>query len=257
MDKIYLSVVIPCYNEKENLQRGVLDEVRDYLKRQPYTWEVIIVNDESPDGSDDLVQKFCENNSGFRLISIKHGGKAIAVYSGVKETKGEITLFTDMDQSTPIVELAKILPKFNEDFDIVIGSRGLERKNSSLFRKLASFIFRNFREILLSSHVVDTQAGFKAFRTVVAKELFSLLTIIKNTGQANGWTVSAFDVELLTIAEIRGYKIAEVSIVWEDRDESIAKAKERKQGKFIKESIDMAREVIRVKYNMMVGRYKK
>jgi len=82
------------------------------------------------------------------------------------------------------------------------------------------------------------------------------LAVIKKIS-AKGWTVSAFDVELLTMAQVRGFKIAEVPIIWEDRDESVAKAKERKQGKFIKESIDMAKEVLRVKYNMVMGHYKK
>jgi glycosyltransferase involved in cell wall biosynthesis len=257
MKQIFLSVVIPCYNEKENLERGALDQVKDYLEKQSYSWEVIVVNDESPDGSGEIVKSFCQKTSGFKLLDIKHGGKAVAVYSGIKEAVGEIILFTDMDQSTPINELSKILPKFKEGFDIVIGSRGLERKNFSFFRKLASFIFKNFREILLSSKISDTQAGFKAFKTSVAKELFPLLTIIKNASQAKGWTVSAFDVELLTAAVVRGYKIAEVPIVWEDRDESIAKAKERKGGKFFKESLDMAKEVLRVKCNLILGRYHK
>lgn len=254
--KIFLSVVIPSYNETENLKRGVLLEVRDYLKKQRYSWEVIVVDDESPDlEARRLAKDFCLKNRGFRFIQAKHGGKVMAVFEGIKQSSGQIVLFTDMDQSTPISELEKVLPKFKEGYDIVIGSRGLERKNFSFWRKLASFIFRNFRNLLLSSNIIDTQAGFKAFKAEVAKILFPNLSAIKNFGGAVGWTVGAFDVELLTIAQAWGYKIAEVPILWEDKDQSVAKARERKEGKFIKESIDMAKEVLRVKINQVRGLY--
>ncbi len=258
MKDLYLSVVIPSYNETENLQRGVLAEVANYLKRQKYSWEVIVVDDESPDPeARKLAKDFCSANPGFVFIQAKHGGKAMSIYQGVKESKGKIILFTDMDQSAPISELEKLLPKFDEGYDVVIGSRGLERKNFSPLRKLASFIFRNFRNIILASNIVDTQAGFKAFRSEVAKEIFPALSVIKRSGAAQGWTVGAFDVEFLVIARMRGYKIAEVFIKWEDRDESVAKAQERRQGKFIKESVDMAKEVLRVKYNQTMGYYKR
>lgn len=256
MGNMYLSVIIPSYNEKENLQRGVLGEVRDYLKKQGFTWEVIVIDDGTPDlEARELAKSFCEQNKGFRFIQADHGGKAKTVFEGVKAAAGEIILFTDMDQSTPISELAKVLPKFREGYDIVIGSRGLERKNFSVFRQMASSIFRNLRLVVLSSRIVDTQAGFKAFKSSVAKELFPLLTVIKNAGVVNGWTVSAFDVELLTAAEVRGYRIAEVPIEWADRDESVAKATERKQGRYLKESLDMAKEVFMVKYYQLRGAY--
>jgi dolichyl-phosphate beta-glucosyltransferase len=255
VNNIYLSVVVPCYNEKENLQRGALAGIRDYLEKQAYVWEVIIVNDESTDGSEMLIREFCQKNPGFKLVSIQHGGKAVAVYRGVEEARGELTLFTDMDQSTPISELDKLIPKIKEGSDIAIGSRGLERKNFTLFRKLASFVFRRIRLAILSSHIIDTQAGFKIFRSSVAKELFPLLSVIRKAGIAKGWKVSAFDVELLTIAEVRGYKVSEVPILWEDRDESTGKA--RSPNKFVRESLDMIREVLRVKYNKTMGHYKK
>lgn len=255
---IYLSVIIPSYNETENLKRGVLNEVRDYLQKQTYSWEVVVVDDESPDEeSRNLARIFCEQNKGFKFIQAAHSGKVGALWTGVQAAVGQYILFTDMDQSTPISELEKILTKYQENYDIVIGSRGLERKNSSFFRKFASLVFRNFRNIVLSTNIIDTQAGFKAFKATVLKELFPKLSAVKKLGAAQGWTVGAWDVEFLVLASSYGYKIAEVPISWADRDESVAKAKERKQGKFVKESIDMAKEVLRVKYNLMLGRYKK
>ncbi len=256
MNKIFLSVIIPSYNETENLRRGVLDEVCKYFSQQKYSWEVLVIDDDSSDKkSPELASDFCQKNSGFKFLQISHGGKAMAVFTGVKQATGELILFTDMDQSTPISELEKLLPYFDRDFDVVIGSRGLERKNFSLFRQLASFIFRHVRRSLLLTRIVDTQAGFKCFRASMIKEVFPLLAAVNQ--KAAGWTVGSFDVEMLVIAQTRGYKIAEVPILWEDRDQSVAKAKERQQGKFIKESVDMFKEVLRVKLNQIKGKYKK
>lgn len=256
MDKIFLSVVIPSYNETENLKRGVLDEVKNYFSRQKYSWEVIISDDGSSDQqSKTLARDFCDRNKNFVFLENNHAGKPFAVWSGIKKALGEIILFTDMDQSTPISEIEKMLPLFGQDFNIVIGSRGVERKKFPLFRRLASMVFREFRRSLLLTEIIDTQAGFKAFRTKVAKEIFPLLQVIRSDKSASGWKVTSFDVELLVAAERRGYKIAEVPIFWEDRD--VSKGKSRGTGKFIQESVDMLKEIIRVKINDLRGFYGK
>src|SRR3989344_2229087 len=126
--KVYLSVVIPCYNEKENLKRGVLFEIKEYLDKQTFNWEVIISDDGSKDGSADLIESQIKAFSGFRFIKNSHGGKPFAIWHGIKESVGKYILFTDMDQSTPIVELSKLIPFVKKDCDAVIGSRGLIRK---------------------------------------------------------------------------------------------------------------------------------
>ncbi|MBI4099612.1 glycosyltransferase [Candidatus Microgenomates bacterium] len=259
MNNVFLSVVIPSYNETENLERGVLAQVRDYLARQSYAWEVIISDDDSPDPrSKQLASEFCAKNPGFTFLENQHGGKPIALWGGIQKATGEIILFTDMDQSTPIAELDKLLPKFKDGYDVVIGSRGLERKNFSPIRKLASTIFRTFRRAVLLAEIIDTQAGFKMMKTTVAREIFPLLAVVKNHGRGvRGWTVTAWDVEMLEAVKERDYKIAEVPISWADRDESVAKAEERQQGKFVKESIDMLKEVFRVKFNSLRGQYRK
>ncbi|MDO8515496.1 MAG: glycosyltransferase [bacterium] len=255
MNNIYLSVVIPSYNETENLKRGVLIEVRDYLAKQKYPWEVIIVDDESPDEeARNLARIFCEQNPGFKFIQAKHGGKVGALWTGIKLCVGEYILFTDMDQSSPINEIEKLLPNFDQGFDIVVGSRGLERKKFSLFRQLSSFIFRNFRRSVLLRKIIDTQAGFKIARTAVVKEIFPLLSVVENLGHVKGWSPGSWDVEYLVAAEVRGYKIVEVPISWEDRDVTTGK---KGGSKFIKESIDMVKEVLQVKYYQLSGRYKK
>lgn len=257
MESVFLSVVIPSYNERENLERGVLAQVRDYLQLQEYSWEVIISDDGSSDEkSRQLAGGFCSENANFRFLGNKHAGKPFAVWAGIQRAQGKIVLFTDMDQSTPISEVEKLLPFFRQGYDVVIGSRGLQRKNFPLFRRLASTIFYNFRKSVLLGDIVDTQAGFKAFRTKVAREVFPLLQAIRfEKFAASGWKVTSFDVELLVAAKIRGHKVKEVPVSWEDRD--ISTGKKSGGTKFIQESIDMVKEVLRVKLNDLRGFYKK
>ena len=148
------------------------------------------------------------------------------------------------------------MPLFDQGYDIVIGSRGLGRKNFSLFRRLASAIFHEFRRSLLLPKIIDTQAGFKAMRLPVAKEIFPLLQIFRHHIEStSGWKVTAFDVELLVAAQRRGYKVTEVEIDWEDRD--ISKGKSKGTLKFVHESFEMIQETLRVKLNDLRGDYKK
>ena len=246
----YLSVIVPMFNEIENLKRGVLDEINAYLLKQDYSWEVLISDDESTDGSVAYVESFIAKNPSFKILKNKHGGKPFAVRAGIEQASGEIVLFTDMDQSTPLDQIEKFFPYFGKGYRVVIGSRGQKRSGFSIFRQIASGVFRLVRQILLLPGITDTQCGFKAFENKIAKECFSALQIFNIRKETKGWRVGAFDVELLFIAQKRGYKIAEVPVDWEDRD--VAKGKQRK---FIKESKEMLKEILRVKINDLKGFY--
>jgi glycosyltransferase involved in cell wall biosynthesis len=250
MSKVFLSIIIPCYNEEENLRRGVLEEVDSFLDRQNYQSEVLISDDGSTDESVKIIREFINNHSRFQLLANPHGGKPFAVKAGVETAQGEIALFTDMDQSTPIKELNKLLPYFDKGCDIVIGSRGMARQDFPWYRKLMAFGFRTFRRMILLRSIVDTQCGFKAFKREVIKSLFSNLQIFKEAKKVKGWRVGAFDVELLFLAQKRGYKVAEVPVEWQDRD--ITRGKQRK---FINESKEMLKEILRVKLNDLRGIY--
>jgi len=246
--KPFLSVIIPCYNEEKNLKRGVLDEVEAYLKKQSFESEVIIVDDGSIDNSRDFVKKYLPNHPRFKLLENKHVGKPLTIRFGVKKANGGIILFTDMDQSTPINEFDKFLPFFKKGFEVVIGSRGQKRTGYSLIRIIGANVFRLIRQGLLLKNIIDTQCGFKAFKSEVAKDLFSRLLIFKEVKKTKGWKVGAFDVELLFIAQKRGYQIAEAVVNWEDKD--LVKKK-----KYFKESKEMLTEILRVKLNDLRGKY--
>ena len=247
---IFLSVIIPCYNEEKNLKRGVLEEIDHYLKKQDYPSEVIVSDDGSTDASFKIVDKYVKYHSRFKLLKNKHAGKPFAIKSGLTKAKGEIVLFTDMDQSAPISEIKKLLPWLDKGFDLVIGSRGKERERFPWYRRILSWGFRFFRRVILLRNIIDTQCGFKAFGQKAGKEIFRKMQIFKQTGEAKGWRVGAWDVEMLFVAEKLGYKIKEVPVAWKDRD--VARGKQRN---FIKESKEMLGEILRVRLNDLLGHY--
>jgi dolichyl-phosphate beta-glucosyltransferase len=252
INQLSLSIVIPCYNEENNLNRGVLDQVYNYLRKQKYTWEVIIANDGSTDQSLEIVKDFANKHKGFIVLDLPHGGKPSALKGGLVQVKNDIVLFTDMDQSTPITELDKLLPYFDQNYQIVIGSRGTQRSKYSLIRQIASATFLTVRRLILLPSIVDTQCGFKAFETEVAKKVFPLLAYFQDRADQSGWTVSAYDVEFLFIAHKFGNKIKEVRVKWRDEDTSTTK---NRGDKFKKESIQMAKEIYRIKLKDMKGGY--
>lgn len=250
MSKIYLSVVIPSYNEMVNLRKGVLDKVEHFLSKEKFNYEVVIVDDGSDDGSTDLVKKFVSENPRFRLIKNSHLGKAGAVTAGVLSAKGEFILFTDMDQATPIEEVDKILSHFDKNYDIVIGSRNTKRKGSPLLRLIISrsaIILRKF--IVGLGDITDTQCGFKAFRHDVARKLFTKVQMFHDGFHAiSGSAVTAgFDVELLLVAKKMGYKIKEVQVEW--------LYVETRRVSPVKDSVDGLLDLIRIKMNDLKGRY--
>jgi dolichyl-phosphate beta-glucosyltransferase len=248
-----ISIIIPCYNEEENLKRGVLDEVNNFLQTQKFKWEVLVCNDESTDNSLKLVQEFTKKHPGFRVLDLPHGGKPSAVWGGIKEAQNPLVLFTDMDQSTPLKEINKLLPYFDKNYDVVIGSRGLIRDNTSVTRKIMSRVFFYLRRMIILHNIIDSQCGFKAFRTDVAKKLFPNLQFFKDKSSKKGWRVSAFDVELLFMAQKWGYKIKEVKVDWKNEDTSITKGDNA--ARFKRESKQMAQEILRVLKNNMKGIY--
>ena len=252
--RISISIVIPCYNEEDNLKRGALEQVSDFLQKQQFNWEVLICNDESTDSSLKLCRAFVKKHQGFRVLNLPHGGKPSAVWGGIKAAKYPLVLYTDMDQSTPLSEINKLLPYFDQNYQVIIGSRGTSRHGFSPIRKLMSRIFLTVRKLIVLPNIDDTQCGFKAFETKVARRLFPHLQVFKQKeDSSSGWRVSAFDVELLFMAQKWGYKTKEVEVNW--RDEDISTTKGDNATRFKKESQQMAQEILRVKINDLKGFY--
>lgn len=255
--KIDLSVVIPSYDEMANLQKGVLEKVGRFLNKKKYSYEVIIVDDGSKDGSVEFVENFLKDNPSFRLIKNPHLGKAGAVTTGVLEARGDYILFTDMDQATPIEEVEKLLPYFEEalpagrqEYDIVIGSRNSQRKGAPWTRLLMARGMIFLRTFLIGIRgITDTQCGFKMFRHEVARKIFQRAKKLHNGfGKVSGSSVSAgFDVELIFLAQKMGYRIKEVPVNW--------LYVETRRVSPLKDSIDGLLDLVRIKVKDFQGVY--
>jgi len=252
MKKTKLSIIVPCYNEEANLNKGVLEEMYQYLKSKKFDWEVLVSDDGSTDNSRQVIKKKLSKLKGFKLLENPHGGKPLALLYGIKKASGDLVLFTDMDQSTPIGEYGK-LSKYIDDFSVVIGSRGVVRRNFPIYRKVGAFAFMFIRRFLILPEIIDTQCGFKLFRSNVIKKAFPRLEYFNQEIDRSGWKVSSYDVELLYILKKMGEKIKEVKVKWNDRD--ISKSKGGALSKYFRESKEMIVQILRVKMNGFKGIY--
>lgn len=248
MSDVFLSVVIPAYNEEFNLRTGVLDSVYDYLVGQRYSWEILFVDDGSTDRTLKIAKEFAKNHKDFFVLNEPHRGKAGTVTAGMLKAKGEIILFTDTDQATPIDQIEKILPKFENGYDVVIGSRN-GREGAPMIRKVMAYGFSVLRFLVLRLPFKDTQCGFKAFSAKAAREIFKRLEIFSSKNKSVGASVTAgFDLEILYIARKLGYKIAEVPVDWHHKEGTKVDP--------IKDSIEGLRGLIMVRLNSLQGKYK-
>lgn len=251
MDRIFLSVVVPSYNEMANLQKGVLDKISHFLSKQKFSYEVLIVDDGSDDGSTEFAEKFVKDEPHFKLLKNSHLGKAGAVTSGMLASKGEWRLFTDMDQATPIEELSKFLPFTNKSFDVIIGSRSSQRKNSPWTRIIMSNGVIILRKLLVGMFdIKDTQCGFKMFSEKSTKILFGKLSKLHHGfSKIKGSNVTAgFDIELLYLAKKNEFKIKEVPVEW--------LYVETRRVNPIGDSIEGVLELLRIMFNRVSGVYR-
>ena len=240
MSSCYLSVVIPAYNEERRLPE-TLAVVSDYLSRLPGMWEIIVVDDGSNDGTAAIVQDFAQRDARLRLITLPHRGKGSAVKYGMLAAVGEYRFLCDADLSMPIEFLERLLPPRAPATDIVIGSReapGARRLGEPRRRRLMGRAFNAMTRLLAVPGIADTQCGFKVFRRETAQALFAQQTL-------DGF---AFDVELLAIASRSGLRIREVPIDWHHRQASTLKP--------FPDSLVMARDLLRIRWRALTGRYR-
>ena len=235
----YLSVIIPAYNEAGRIV-ATLDAVSQYLQQQPYTAEVITVDDGSDDSTAEVVERWSAEQEDFRLERIEHGGKGAAVRHGMLAASGEYRFMCDADLAMPISHLADFLKHMESGYDIVIGSRqiaGANRYGESQFRHLLGRSFNKLVQMLAVRGFQDTQCGFKCFSAASANTLFPLQ-------RTAGW---GFDVELLFLARRLGMRVLEIPIEWRhDADSRLNPASA---------GLDMLRDVLAVRWNSLRGKY--
>lgn len=246
-----LTIVIPAFNELTNFKAGCLDQIKNYLEKQHLSWEVIVVDDGSTDGSVIQIKHYLKNKHNWRLIENPHQGKAATITTGVLAAKNPFILFTDFDQATPISEIEKLLPFLDKGYQIVIGSRevkGSQRQKEPFLRHLMGKVFNLLVKLIAVGGIQDTQCGFKLMETKIATELFNTLKVYSPKPEKHAYT-GAFDVELLFIANLWKLKIAEVPIHWRHLPTERVNA--------LRDSIRMFIDILRVRLAAISGSYRR
>jgi dolichyl-phosphate beta-glucosyltransferase len=234
-----LSVIIPAYNE-ENRIANTLKDVDGYLEKQPYDYEIIVVDNGSKDRTVDVVKNLeATSVQNARVIIQTVRGKGAAVQKGISEAQGQYVMFMDADNATPISEIEKFWPYLQQGYEVVIGDRYLDeahRAKQPWYRTLLSRGSNMLIQFVLIPHIHDTQAGFKAFDTQAAKKIFRQITI-------HGW---AFDMELLAIAMHMSYRVKPIPIIREEHGGSTVPPTA---------FIESLRDLFVIKWRMITGKY--
>lgn len=238
-----LSVIIPAYNEEKRITT-TLESVSGYLKRQIYEYEIIVVVNNSHDRTFEVVEGLMnEAISNLMAMNLPEAGKGNAVKRGILEkASGDVVMFMDADNATPISEIEKFLPCFEQGFDVVIGSRytnpELVKVHQPFYRILLSRMSNFLIQFLAVPGVKDTQLGFKAFTRKAALDIFPLVTVLR-------W---GFDMEVLSIALARGYKIKEIGVSWTEYGGGHVPLKAYVESLF---------DLMRIKWRAVSGKYGK
>lgn len=241
-NKIDVSIIIPAYNEEKRVGDS-LAKIAGYFSNRDETIEIIVVDDGSTDGTPDVVRRMSEKYGYIRCLRNEGNmGKGFSIKRGMLDAKGQLALFSDADLSTPIEEYEKLKEAMvSENADVVIASRALPGSTKPVrqgfLRESMGKIFGLFVKLILGLHLSETQCGFKMFTKKAAREVFHWQTIF-------GF---GFDPEILFIAKKRGFKIAEVPVVWiNDFDSKLNP---------VADSIKMFLELLKIRVKAWIGHY--
>lgn len=238
---MYLSVIIPAYNEEKNIKETI-ESIYRYLSNKSIEHEIIVVTDGSIDKTNDIVRSMLPQIPPLQLLDYAlNKGKGFAVRQGMLKARGQYRLFTDADNATTIDHLEKMMPYFQQGWDVVIGSIALKGSTVSsgsepLWRRIFGKIGNLFIQIMAVPGIHDTQRGFKIVTVEAANKIFSK-TIIDRWG---------FDIEMLALARKFGYKIKEVSVNWKNDPDSRVK---------LSTYFQVLMETVKIRWNLMTGRY--
>jgi dolichyl-phosphate beta-glucosyltransferase len=235
-----ISLVIPAYNEEKRLATGQ-SHVFAYLQKEFPTWEVIYVDDGSTDNTYKLLLEYQKQNSKLKVLRHEvNCGKGKAVRTGLEAAKGKIVLFSDADFSTPIEDVQKLISSLANGFDIAIGSRGVPGSRvelrQSFLRDTTGKIGNAIVQTLLLLPFEDTQCGFKLYTAEALRSILPKLTL-------NGF---AFDMEMLLVAMIQGWKISEVPVSWRNSLESTVRSIH---------VLQVLKDVFKLRYRQAMGFY--
>jgi len=239
--EIYLSVVIPAYNEEKRIHK-ILDSIIEYQSNHKFEIETVIAIDASPDNTLGVANSYKDKIPNLVILDGKvNRGKGGAVQEGFKVAKGKYIIFADADNATPIEQVDKLL-KYVDKYDVVIGSRYCKGSKlaipQSFVRRAGGRGLNMLIQLLAVRGIRDTQCGFKLFEAKAAHEIFKRITIFN----------FSFDIEVLAIAKNLGYRVKEVGIVWYDDPHSTVSP--------LKDGLKMVANAWTIRKNIIKGKYR-
>lgn len=192
-----VTIILPVYNEVEHLRQEV-DRVRASMDSSQYSYEIIIVDDGSSDGSGELA----ESLDGVRVIRfLQNRGSGSARKAGTTAARGRVTVWTDVDMTYPNADIPQLVKELN-GYDQVVGARTSEQGTMKGLRVPAKWLIRRLASFLTRTKIPDLNSGFRAFRTDVARQYlrflpagFSCVTTMTMTFLANGYSVKYVPIE--------------------------------------------------------------
>lgn len=246
------SIVVPAYNEEDKIT-STLTQIVNFMRSFTESFEVLIVNDGSSDGTASKVLDYSKDNPEVVLIDNPHKGKGYAVWTGMMKAQGDLIYMADADLSAPIEDIKKFSNWVLEHgFDVVIGSRegiGAKRVGEPFYRHVMGRVFNIFVQIMAVPGINDSQCGFKLFTKRAAKDIFGKMLVYgANTKDVKGTYFGAWDVEVLYLARKMGYKIKQIPVTW-------VYVKSKKFNP-ISNSVKMAIDVLKIRLNSIRGKYK-
>jgi len=244
-DSTAFSLIIPAFNEEHRIF-PYLDSIVAYFSRRQGSYEIIVIDDGSRDGTANAIEAYRRRTPAVKLIRLPtNTGKGAAVRAGMTAAQGRLRLMADADGATAIQELDALEAAIAQGADIAVGSRAMGsrdrryRVHARRHRTILGNLFNGVVGRMGVAGISDTQCGFKLFRQSVADDLFSVALI-------DGY---GFDLELLFIANRRGYRIAEIPINWSDRPGSKVRV--------VRDGLSMFRELAMVRRNDGMGLYER
>ncbi|MBK8020687.1 MAG: glycosyltransferase family 2 protein [Chloroflexi bacterium] len=232
-------MIIPAHNEETRLPPS-LAKIDAFLKTQPYTAEVIVVENGSHDRTAEVASEYAVAHPYVKLMVVDTRGKGLAVKAGMLAAQGDYRFICDTDLSMPIDEIVKFLPPAADGFDISIATRegkGAQRIGEPEYRHFMGRINNLIIKFFAVPDFEDTQCGFKMFSGASAQDLFAVQRM----------SGIGFDVEILFIAKRRGYRVREVPITWYfDADSRM---------RLVQDSLNMLREIREIRRNWARGLY--
>ena len=219
MNKVTISIVIPAFNEEGKI-KATITQIVTALAQMEGTWEIVVVDDGSTDGTVSIVTEQANGDERIRLLPMPHRGKGAAVKTGIFETTGEYILVTDADLSVAPHEIDRFMQVFKSRasvssarLGILIASRevqGSVRIGEPIWRHLIGKAFNLWVKLLVGSKFDDTQCGFKLFSRGAAQPIFERVSI-----QGFG-----FDAEMLYLAHLLQFEIGELGVEWRHSSDS-------------------------------------